>query len=112
MGTNPYSEEVGSEKVQTNLYSSLVCDLLVSTIDGVVFDDWFLPSKDELFLLSTWSYGEAGLTNMTQNTLPEYISSSELIEDPCYAWYEDISANHQAEQPRRYGFGVHPFRAF
>lgn len=61
---------------ETGVYAARMCDLLKYEIDGLTFDDWFLPSLDELRLMKESLY----LSNLGDFTEGGYWSSSE--EDP------------------------------
>ena len=46
MGAEAYLSSTGSEKIEN--YAARLCDILTYTVDDVTYDDWFLPSIDEL----------------------------------------------------------------
>ncbi len=74
------------------------------TIDG--YNDWFLPSKDELNLM---------YTNLHQNKKGSfdstwYWSSSE--DKSSYAWTQNFDDGEQDYYPRNTGMSVRPIRAF
>ena len=71
MGSETYSKSRGSAK--TTDYAAKLCATYVVTYDGVVYDDWYLPSKDELNLLYV-NLQEKGLGNFETSA---YWSSSE-----------------------------------
>jgi tetratricopeptide (TPR) repeat protein len=71
MGASTYSSISGYTK--TGNYAARLCDILEYTIGGVTYDDWFLPSKDELNLMYT-NLHKAGLGGFADDT---YWSSSE-----------------------------------
>ncbi len=87
-------------------YAAKVCSDLVVTKDGVVYDDWFLPSKDELSLMYT-NLHEKGLGGFSGD---DYWSSSE--DDASYAWGQDFSDGYQNPHIRFIGDRVRPVRAF
>lgn len=73
---------------------------------GIVYDDWFLPSKDELQLI---------YTNLHKNKMggfenSYYWSSSE--KDEFSAWYQSFSNGKQDFLPRDKFLDVRPIRAF
>ena len=73
MGDVAYSAHSGSET--TPDYAARLCAVLEYTKDGETFDDWFLPSKDELNLMYVNLYLE-GLGDLLIGNTP-YWSSSE-----------------------------------
>jgi hypothetical protein len=70
-------------------YAARVCDNLVVMYGGVTYDDWFLPSIDELLavydnlVFRSPSLGGFDLSAKTGY----YWSSSESSESPTFAWY-------------------------
>jgi TolB-like protein len=79
-----------------------ICDALV--FDG--FDDWFLPSKDELNLMYT-NLKKNGIGNF-QNAL--YWSSSQVNAN--YSWYQYFSDGSQYNDGKPYPGCVRAVRAF
>ena len=115
MGETAYTDS-GS----TSLYAARLCDLLEYTKDGKTFDDWFLPSRDELFL---------ALTNLNWYTTGPsyevlYWSSSEVENGTYYtgvgeaqvAWmviFADLSSDESPSLNARHALRrVLPIRAF
>lgn len=88
-------------------YAAKLCADLVVTKDGVVYDDWFLPSKDELNLV---------YENLKKNNLGGF------SEDNCWssseanagiAWIQDFGSGTQhVSSYRSYFLRVRPVRAF
>ena len=87
-------------------YAAKLCADLVVTKDGVVYDDWFLPSKDELDLM----YRNLKKNNKGGFSGAYYWSSSE--DDASHAWYQDFYSGHQYNYNRYYDYRVRPVRAF
>jgi uncharacterized repeat protein (TIGR02543 family) len=87
-------------------YAAKVCADLVMTKDGILYDDWFLPSKDELDLM----YQNLRENNLGGFSDELYWSSSEY--DFYFAWIQDFSNGFQDDSYRHYGFRVRPVRAF
>ncbi|MEA5029130.1 MAG: caspase family protein [Sphaerochaeta associata] len=87
-------------------YAAKVCADLVVTKNGVVYDDWFLPSKDELNLiyLNLKDQGLGGVYGVY------YWSSSEGSAD--YAWNQHWYNGGQDGNGRYDGNRVRPVRAF
>lgn len=107
MGNETYSSSFWSY-AKTKNYAARLCDILTYTINGIIYDDWFLPSKDELNLIyENPSIGGFGIGN--------YWTSSEDSSNARYAWYQNVYRGEQ-ESDERYGVGhglqVHPIRAF
>lgn len=87
-------------------YAAKLCADLVVTKDGVVYDDWFLPSKDELNQM---------YLNLRENKLGgfsggDYWSSSE--DGAFHAWDQNFYFGAQDSGSRSNGFRVRPVRAF
>ena len=95
MGDSAYSGEFGSYKSST--YAAKLCYDLV--YNG--FDDWFLPSKDELDLMY-----------ISGDNKSYYWSSSEYNEDAEVAWLQHYYTCFQYHHYRHYEYRVRPIRAF
>jgi hypothetical protein len=89
-------------------YPAKMCSDLVIVQDGVVYDDWFLPSKDELKMIFTIHVqSELGLSK------EEYWSSSEYNER--LTWYQSYGGGdlvYERFSSRYPAFRVRPGRAF
>jgi TolB-like protein len=83
-----------------------LCDELV--MDG--WDDWFLPSKDELDLM----YKNLKVKGLGEFRTAPYWSSSEEIDSSAWAiaWEQDFSDGRQISNFRNYTNRVRPVRAF
>lgn len=89
MGEETYSGASGVG--QERNYAAKLCADLEFEVDGVVFDDWFLPSKDELNLMWSVLY-EAGVGDFTEW---EYWSSSEYPGDAKQGWEQNFPTGEQ-----------------
>lgn len=102
MGDSAYTYSFGSEV--TSFYAAKLCSELV--YNG--YDDWFLPSRDELDLMFVNLY-KTGLGGFSQDS---YWSSSEYGYKSDYAWsplfYNGI--NHASD--RYFSYRVRAVRAF
>ena len=78
------------------------------TCDG--YDDWFLPSKDELHMMYT-NLHKAGLGGFAGYN-GYYWSSSEGSSNSSYAWKQGFSNGTQNIDTRNSGYRVRPVRAF
>jgi hypothetical protein len=77
-----------------------------STTPGGVFDDWYLPSKDELKELYDSSEGVAGLAGAP------YWSSSQVSDDQAWSQvFGDQSAFPSGPRDKSESFAVRPIRA-
>ena len=103
MGDSAYSYSSGPEK-KTSAYAAKLCDDLV--FNG--FDDWFLPSKDELNLMYV-NLKKAGLGGFADGI---YWSSSDY--DLYTARYQYFGNGYQGNygDSRSYSNRVRPVRAF
>lgn len=103
MGNSAYSSSSGSEK--TSAYAAKLCSDLV--YNG--FDDWFLPSKDELNLMYT-NLHKNGQGDFANYGL--YWSSSENYNYTYNAWEQNFNYGSQYYNDRDYSYRVRPVRAF
>lgn len=106
MGAETYSSSSGSTK--TANYAAKLCDDLTYSVNGVTYNDWFLPSKDELNLMYTELY-KKGLGGFAHNN---YWSSSEYDYFAYYAWRQDFRGGYQYLYDRYAAWYVWPVRAF
>ena len=96
----------------TAYYAARLCDVLEYEVDGEVFTDWFLPSKNELNLMYENLYGQ-GLVSFADTN---YWSSSEI--SALYAWIQVFTSGGQYSggqysSDRGYvDYRVRPVRAF
>lgn len=70
------------------------------------YDDWFLPSKDELNLM---------YENLHKNGLGSFVSDyywSSSESNALYAWAQNVSSGFQSSIIRYYDYRVRPVRAF
>jgi hypothetical protein len=76
---------------------------------GGGYDDWFLPSKDELNLM----YLNLYMNNLGGFSDGKYWSSSEYnVYAANHAWYQLFTNGYQYEDDRIHNYGVRPVRAF
>lgn len=90
----------------TSEYAARLCDELEYEVEGVLFDDWFLPSRDELNLMYKNLY-EQDLASFARKG---YWSSSEYNDYS--SWIQDFYDGLQIDEYRFYGYRVRPVRAF
>ena len=91
-------------------YAAKVCADLVVIKDGVTYDDWFLPSKDELMLYYDLSHNLRGNYQEVLSESGYYWSSSEY--SGYYAWLQNFRNGGQNANSRDLEFRVIPVRAF
>lgn len=111
MGAETYSSSSGSSK--TANYAAKMCDDLTYTVNGVTYDDWFLPSKDELnqMYVNLKQEGLGGFAN--SDYYDYYWSSSEYYKKgPSYAWKQNFDDGYQYSNSRYSPYRVRPVRAF
>ena len=104
MGTETYSSESGSSK--TSDYAARLCDILIYTVNGVAYDDWFLPSAYELHEMFI-QLKKKGLCGFCEGY---YWSSSENTSYD--AWYKSFYNGNYGPGDRGFDFLVRPIRAF
>jgi hypothetical protein len=104
--------------------AAALADSYTVTVSGVAYDDWYLPSKDELNQMCKWQGGVAWVSDATVCTggtlnsgtgaagfVPDYYwSSSEPIE--LNAWVQDFYDGTQINYRKFYPEYVRPVRAF
>lgn len=91
----------------TSSYAARLCDILEYEVEGEVFKDWFLPSKEELNLMYQ-NLHKQGLGSFANGDY--YWSSSEYFSS--HAWYQYFSYGDQDYYYRFYETRVRPVRAF
>ena len=105
MGDKAWSLLKGDEVTQ--FYPAKLCYDLVYTVDGITYDDWFLPSQDELDLMYN-NVKAKGLGGFVFDSL--YWSSSEY--DPELMWRQYFDNGYQLYGRRDIISKVRPVRAF
>lgn len=90
----------------SSYYAARLCDVLEYEVNGEVFKDWFLSSKDELNLMYE-NLHEQGLGSFADGS---YWSSSEDLA--YYAWEQFFSSGNQDYNNRYVAYRVRPVRAF
>ena len=85
-----------------------LADAYTATVNGVVYGDWFLPSKGELNQMYTNLYSAS--TPLGGFSSSVYWSSSEY--DPTNAWYQDFSDGKRNGDLKSETYNVRPMRAF
>jgi len=90
------------ERLGDGFYAAKICDALV--MDG--YDDWFLPSRDELGLMFT-NLKYNGLGNFSNNS---YWSSSECNYLEAYTQYFD--SGHQSCNNKYHSYSIRAVRIF
>ena len=106
MGSETYLSE--SHPAKTSNYASRHCDILTYTVNGVTYDDWFLPSKDELNQMYV-NLKKNGLGGFADNY---YWSSSESNHSTSSVWIQSFTNGYQGNNKRHLYLNVRPVRAF
>jgi uncharacterized repeat protein (TIGR02543 family) len=102
MGSGAYVSNDSGNDVTTANYAARLCDIL----EVGAYDDWFLPSKDELNeMYQNWDTNKQG-----DFYGDSYWSSSEGSADD--AWSQYFSSGNQYSYSRNYGERVRAVRAF
>ena len=101
MGTTAFASSKGNDT--TSNYAAKLCNDY--TYGG--YDDWFLPSKDELNLIYNYRITIDGL-----NIEKRYWSSSEYSNDASKAWSEYFYFGSLSDSSRDSRYRVRPVRAF
>lgn len=87
-------------------YAAKVCSDLVVTKDGVSYDDWFLPSSNELDQM----YRNLKKNNLGGFSVEGYWSSTEIGADD--AWLKVFYTGYEGSYDRYSDYRVRPVRAF
>ena len=117
MGNEAYRDSYKSSNnsLKTADYAARLCDILTYTANGVTYDDWFLPSKDELDLmyLNLKRNGLGGFAYYEYWSSSEYDGSHGTDDYAGYAWkrYLDEEGIKNGFS-RSSNFRVRPVRAF
>ena len=107
--------------------AAALADSHTVTVSGVVYDDWYLPSKDELNQMCKWVRNITGVALTTLTTVCTggtintgagaagfvegiYWSSSEYVAD--FAWVQYFNVGGQSDNFKDYTRYVRPVRAF
>lgn len=103
MGNEAYSSIRGCNT--TDQYAARLCAILKHINDGIVYDDWFLPSKMELLMMKCLIESRKGNFGKT------YWSSSENGSDPTISWYVDFETKeNKYDLMRSCRFRIRPVR--
>jgi len=106
VGTNT---AIGSGKSNTDLLKTknaevaTACAAYSTTVDGTAYDDWFIPSKEELNMLYK------NLANKIGN-ISSFLTSSENSTNN--AWRLDSKNGLMESKDRSYNYKVRPIRSF
>jgi hypothetical protein len=95
---------VAQGNTDTATSAAALADSHTVTVSGVVYDDWYLPSKDELNQLYLQRATVGGFVG------DHYWSSSEGSADT--ALYQRFSSGLQGGAPKEWTYSVRPVRAF
>ena len=95
-------------------YAAQLCADYSVTVDGITYDDWFLPSKDELNLLYLQHTLIGGFTDdVTTEIYGDYYwSSSEYANSKYYAWGQDFFDGSEENSDKDYPNLVRAIRAY
>ena len=104
MGDETYDYKSGSDK--TSNYAAKIC--ADYSLNG--YDDWFLPSKDELNLMFINLFANLDVEHRGNFSNGYYLSSSEY--NNIYAWFQYFFDGSQNYYDRYIGSHVRPIRAF
>lgn len=106
MGEMAYKDTSGKSKGE---YAAKVCDDYSITVDGTVYDDWFLPSMDELKFMYVNLYKQ-GMGSFPNYGDYYYWSSTESSN--INAWTQFFLTGKQPFYARYNDCRVRPIRAF
>jgi hypothetical protein len=106
IGTGKVNTQLIVEKYSDGSYAANLCAALEIINNGTTYDDWFLPSKEELNLMWTKLKVENGV-NFSNNF---YWSSSENYT--YWSWYQGFSYGDQGYASKNYTHSARAVRAF
>lgn len=95
-----------SSNNKTSNYAARICSILEYTVNGVTYDDWFLPNTTELMLMYTVLKAN-GLGGFNDSI---YWTCSEYSENEAYT--RDFSSGNSTNKSRNSLYRVRPVRAF
>lgn len=93
-------------------YPAKLCDCLEYEINGIVYNDWFLPSAEELTCLKKNLF-DKGIGCLSTDA--SYWSSSEDATNPRWIWYRSFSSGGTSgagTTSREHFYHIRPIRAF
>lgn len=104
MGDKAYSS-YSTSRTTKEVYAAKACDSYSIEVDGIVYDDWFLPSNYELSLM---------YTNLDKYELGAFENSCywSSSEGGSSAWLQYFGNGNQSNTHRYSDFCVRPIRAF
>ena len=108
MGSTAYTTSDSTDDTTTGDYAAKLADDYSLTVGDVTYDDWFLPSKDELNLM--YDNLQAQNPRLGGFSFVYYWSSSEFIESG--AWHQYFTNGSQGAGSRENQYKVRPVRAF
>ena len=112
MGAETYYSDNNSDSGKTANYAARLCDILTYTVNGVTYDDWFLPSKDELNLMYI-NLKQKKLGGFADVYPYYYWSSSEYITNSIFAFRQNFNnGDKDSGAARAVSLRVRPVRAF
>ncbi len=88
------------------LYAARICNEYASTMSGITYGDWYLPSKYELNLLYEQKDLVGGFTG------EDYWSSTEYKFNEAQAWYQAFTNGYQGYYTKWESFSVRAIRRF
>ena len=94
-------------QLNTGSYPAKLCADYSLNVNGVVYDDWYLPSRDELDQLYL---NRAAIGGFDPNG--NYWSSTDNIDDPTRAWAQDFRYGNANLPNKSYTNYVRAIRAF
>ncbi len=117
---------VSQGNTDTSTSAAALADSYTVTVSGVLFDDWYLPSKDELNQMCKWSKGQAWISDATVCTggaintgsgasgfaAYYYWSSSEGFGFSAWAQNFQTSGGNQFASGKNNTYYIRPIRAF
>tara|TARA_B110000114_G_scaffold156843_1_gene170951 strand:+ start:24 stop:1124 length:1101 start_codon:yes stop_codon:yes gene_type:complete len=98
IGTGPTNTNdiISSQGGAAGSYAAGICADYSVTEGGVTFDDWFLPSKDELYKLYINKAAIGGFANTYYWSSTEFSSTRALVQDMQYGGQLDMPKNNTA----------------
>lgn len=111
IGGSAYTDSSGSHT--TDNYAARLCDILEYEVNGEIFDDWFLPSNEELNLMYKNLWGkDVGSFGPAIGRGYAYWSSTEVGSFAIHAWRRYFASGAWCNVDRSDSFRVRPVRAF
>ena len=97
-----------------DIYAAKLCNDLTYTVGSVTFDDWFMPSRDEMYQIAVNLYKNnlGGVNAGMYWTSSEMFSPYSSVGNPNNAQTVYVYITYKTNYPRSDAYRVRPIRSF